>query len=192
VCDARNNKKNRIYLTDEKANSFSPFVMTTCGVFSKPAVALISRLAAEAEIESRFTEKAFFQMAIARLIVALHKGNARLSQLGLIRMRLNVARIEADSDKKECKMCFESKEDVQFDYVLTGCVCIDKEFCFECMFTTVTQVVSSCFICGQERTHISVQPGEPKNVLMEIEPRKAQGDDEAASLDRIARMALDV
>ena len=103
-----------------------------------------------------------------------------------------VARIEADSDKKECKMCFESKEDAQFDYVLSGWVCIDKEFCFECMFTTVTQVVSSCFICGQERTHISVQPGERKNVLMEIEPRKARGDDEAASLDLIARMAADV
>ena len=149
-------------------------------------------MAAEAETGGLFKEKAFFQMAIARIIVALHKGNAKLSQLGLVRTRLSVARVEVDPNRRECAMCNKAKEHAEFDYVLHGCTCTDIVTCFECMFQTVTTIVSKCYICNQERTAISIQPGISKNVVIGIDPIKGRGDDEDASMFLVRRLGAQV
>ena len=84
LCSARDSKKNALYLEEEARNghTFSSFVFTSCGALNKSAVALLSRLASEADKTGIYSETDFFKTAVFMILVAIHKSNARISKIG--------------------------------------------------------------------------------------------------------------
>jgi hypothetical protein len=194
--DTRNTVKNKKYFQDEAALSrkFCAFILTSYGSFNKSAIALLSQLSKEAEIMTSQQEQEFFNMAINRILIVLHKSNAKISQLGLVSIRKHEDSHSfenlMDSDLV-CDICCETKSQEQFDYIIEGCRCLNQKCCFTCLTKTVFEVSSKCSLCGFERTQISFQPGLSKNVLIEIPHLRGRGDDLALSEAEAQRLQFE-
>lgn len=95
LMDDRKLVKNNSYFQRCRDNgvAFSPFVLTSYGVFSDDAINLLKKIAECAESNSVDSAKSFLSRAVDEILITLHKGNARISTAGLIASRRREERI---------------------------------------------------------------------------------------------------
>jgi hypothetical protein len=189
LINGRNLCKNNKYLERCKKDGilFSPFALTSCGALSPVALDILTKIAECAESNGVASKQSFMHRAVDELLVALHKGNARIASSGTS----TVKRLRPRQPPAiECFICTDKKYKEAFPVSEIGCACTENEkqkMCTECLLEHYTVNSSHCPMCRVEITQLTLYGGEEIPIEYKIPryvPDEAEELQAAIELDR--------